>query len=393
MKILYHHRTQGEEPESVHINSIITALRGLGHEVVLVGPGGRKDGGAERSPGWLSKLKRALPQGGFELLQLAYNALAYASLRRAVRSVRPDLIYERYALYQAAGVFLARQLGLPLILEVNTPYAQAWAHYYSLRFPRLAARVERWILTHAPAIVTVSEAEKGMLAAQGVDASRITVSHNAVDPALFDPSAYPDAKTRLGLAPALTVVGFVGTMNRWQNIPALQEVVRRVAEERSDVAFLLVGDGEGRADLVEVCRRAGLEGRVVFAGRRSHAEIPALVAAMDIALLPDSNRYGSPMKLFEYLAMAKAVVAARVPPVEEVIVPGETGLLVEPGDAVAIAREVSRLAAEPELRRSLGERGRRYVLSRHTWRDNATQVVDLYRGLAGESAARLAAAG
>ena len=382
MRILYHHRTQGEEPESVHITSTITALEALGHEVVLVGPARRDLRAKGPSAGWLSMIKRALPWSVFEVLQIAYNAVACARLGRAIRANRPDLIYERYALYNAAGVLLARRSGLPLILEVNTPYAHAWARYYGLRFRRLAARMEWWILNSAPAIVTVSDAQRKFLEAQGIHAAKIMVCHNAVDPLLFDPAAHPQAKARLGIAPGLVVVGFVGTMNRWQGIPALQEMIRRVTAARRDVVFLLVGDGECGADLAEACRRDGLLDRVVFAGRRAHAEIPALVAAMDIAIFADSNHYGSPMKLFEYLAMGKAAIAPRVAPVEEVIVEGATGLLVEPGDPSALAREVLRLVSDPGLRRALGERGRRYVLDHHTWKANAVRITELYRRLA-----------
>jgi glycosyltransferase involved in cell wall biosynthesis len=125
--------------------------------------------------------------------------------------------------------------------------------------------------------------------------------------------------------------------------------MRAVLQARADAAFLLVGDGEHRGDLESACRAEGLLGRVRFTGRKAHAQVPPLVAAMDIAVLPDSNGYGSPMKLFEYLAMGKAVVAPRVGPVEEIVRDGENGLLVPPGDAEAFAAAI---------RRALGERDR-----------------------------------
>ena len=131
MRILYHHRTQGEEPESIHIESIVAALRALGHEVRIVGPvdiehrePAAAASAAPRKPGLLARIKAAVPRSVFELLQIAYNAVAAWRLDRAVREYRPDFIYERYALYAFAGGMVARRHGIPLILECNTPYAQ-----------------------------------------------------------------------------------------------------------------------------------------------------------------------------------------------------------------------------------------------------------------------------
>src|SRR5690348_13551538 len=133
MRILYHHRTQGEEPESIHIESIVAALRALGHEVRIVGPvdiehreaapaAAAAPRSKARKPSLLVRIKEAVPRSVFELLQIAYNALAWRRLDRAVREFRPDFIYERYALYAFAGGMVARRRGIPLILECNTPY-------------------------------------------------------------------------------------------------------------------------------------------------------------------------------------------------------------------------------------------------------------------------------
>jgi glycosyltransferase involved in cell wall biosynthesis len=382
MKILYHHRTQGEEPESVHILSIVKAFQDLGHEVRVLGPSKKDLKAAGPNAGVLARVKRALPGAAFELAQMAYNAVTYLKLRRALREFRPDLVYERYALYHAGGVLAARHAGIPVILEVNTPYAYAWARYYHLRFVRVAEAFERFILRKAGAVVTVTEAQRRFLAERRLGGADVTVTHNAVDPYVFDPTAYPQARAAAGLAEDALVIGFVGTMNRWQSMPVLLPVMRAVLQARPEAAFLLVGDGEHRADLEAACRAEGLLGRVRFTGRKAHAEVPPLVAAMDIAVLPDSNAYGSPMKLFEYLAMAKAVVAPRVGPVEEIVRDGENGLLIDPANAEQLAERVLRLAADPGLRFRLGQQGRAYVLANHTWRRNAEAVLAIHRRLA-----------
>ena len=386
MRILYHHRTQGEEPESIHIGAIVRALIGLGHEVRVVGPSGSAhqcSGGG--GPALLGRIKRAIPGPVFEVLQLSYNLVAYWKLWRAVREFRPDLIYERYALYNFAGVWLAKRRKIPLILEVNTPYAQAWAHYFGLFLRSLARWIERRTLLAAEHIITVTEAQRQMLARAGMAIERVSVCHNAIDPEWFDPHRHadPDLKRRLGLQEI--VVGFVGTMNRWQGITEFPAVLSAVLTQRPDVSFLFVGDGEFRDTLEEFCRSVGFGDRVVFVGRKRHTEIPALVAAMDIAVLLNSNSYGSPMKIFEYLGMQKAVIAPSVGPVTEVLRDGDTGLLIAPGDAVQMVEKILQLSADAALRRRLGVAGRAYVVANHTWHANATRIVEVYSGLARDS--------
>lgn len=382
MRILYHHRTQGEEPESVHILAIVNALRAMGHEVHLVGPAPISAAAIPGRRSFLSGIKKRLPRFAFELISLAYNVPVFFKLFFAVRRVDPDFIYERYALFNFAGVALARWRRIPLILEVNTPYAQAWAHYYGLTLRRLARFIERRTLLAADHIITVTETEKWMLVREGIPAERIAVSHNAVWPQEFDPARYSGRALRERLGLKNIVVGFVGTMNRWQGIDRFSEVLQRVFSERDDVSFLFVGDGEFRGPLEEFCRNANLMDRVAFAGRQPHQEIPRYIAAMDIAVLLNSNGYGSPMKVFEYMAMQKAVIAPSVGPVMEVLKNGTTGLLIPPGDARAMGERILKLAADASLRERLGRTGRAYVVARHTWFNNAESILNIYARLA-----------
>jgi glycosyltransferase involved in cell wall biosynthesis len=390
MRVLYHHRTQGEEPESIHIGSIVSALRAQGHEVRVVGPvdierpaHGPSEASAAARPHRLVRIKEAVPRAVFELLQVAYNLIAWRRLDRAVREFAPDLIYERYALYGFAGGIVARRRGVPFILEVNTPYAQAWAKYYGLHLPRLARWLERRTLCAADHLITVTHAQVKLLQDIGVQPARVTVSHNAIDPQWFDQPRQHDPALRERLGLRGIVIGFVGTMNRWQGIPKFGEVVASVLARHPDASFLFVGDGEFRQALEDTCRAQGHLDRVVFAGRQPHARVPSFVAAMDIAVLLDSNTYGSPMKIFEYWGMGKAVVAPAVPPVLEVMRDGETGLLIEPGNAAQLADRIVELATNDALRERLGRAGRVYVCGHHTWADNARQIVEAHAQLVG----------
>lgn len=378
MRILYHHRTQGEEPESIHITAIVDALGALGHEVRIVGPAPVQHRATKVSkPSLAARIKNAAPRWVFELMQLGYNVVVDRRVSKAIKEFKPDAIYERYALFNFAGVRRARKLGIPLILEVNTPYAQAWAQYYGLYLKRLARWLEKRTLLAASHIITVTNVQREMLTQAGIPKERITVSHNAIDPEWFNPERHREAggAANLGLIPP--VVGFVGTMNRWQGITEFPDVLRSVFARCNDVGFLFVGDGEFRQSLEDFCRAEGYANRVVFAGRKPHAEVPRLVSMMDIAVLLNSNAHGSPMKIFEYMGMAKAVIAPSVAPVVEVLRDGETGLLIEPGNAQQMADQIVRLVHDPALRERLGKAGREYVTAHHTWKQNAQAIEQI----------------
>lgn len=376
MRVLYHHRTQGAEPESVHIAAIADALARLGHTVDIVGPTGKQPRRGTAKPSLMGRVKRHTPRLLVELVQIVYNAVSLGKLLRTMFRHRYDLVYERYALYNIAGLLAARAFAKPFVLEVNTLYARAWQKYFGLWFGGLARALERYTVRRADVVVTVSEALRTLLEQEGVEARRITVTPNAIDPREFDPARFAGSDLRAKLGLSGIVAGFVGTMMKWQGVAGFADVVEQVATVRDDVTFLFVGDGESRGALQAELSRRGVSRGVVFVGRQPHAAIPGYIAAMDIGLLLDSNAYGSPMKVFEYWAMGKAVIAPKVPPVLEVMRDGETGLLIAPGDAAAMARNILSLAGDAQLRARMGQAGRAWVLATHTWDQNAAKILD-----------------
>ncbi len=116
---------------------------------------------------------------------------------------------------------------------------------------------------------------------------------------------------------------------------------------------------------------------VAFAGEVPYGEVPGHVAAMDIATIPWATDYGSPMKIFEYMAMGKALVAPDLEVLREVLADGRNAVLVERGDPAALARAIERLAADPGLRQALGRAARRDAVERHDWRHHARLIEEL----------------
>ncbi len=380
MRILYHHRTQAEDGQAVHIRALIRAFAGLGHEVrevsLVARTGPARAGNPERF-GWVERL----PAFARELLEYGYGAYAERALLRAGREFRPDFLYERYAFGNAAGVRAARRLGRPLVLEVNAPLALELARTRGLVFPALARSVEARILRSATLLCAVTGVLRDLLVELGAPHERVLVTPNGVDLQRF---AFPDralarrsARERLGLAPeppgGELVLGFVGFFRDWHRVDLALEAL--ASYELRAARLVLIGEGPARAGLERLIQARGLGPRVHFAGARPHDEVPSCLPAFDVALVPAINSYASPLKLFEYMAAALPVVAPDQPNLREVLEHEVDALLVPPGDAAALSAALARLR-DPALRATLGTSARaKLVRLDLTWEGIARRVL------------------
>ena len=384
MKVLYHFRTRGTGAEGVHIAGIANAFGELGHRVIFSSPTGvdpRATAGA--SPygeagrrSWLAGLSRKVPAFGFELLELGYNATAFFRNAAILRREPCGLIYERHAFFLCSTALLARRFRVPLVVEVNELVGDARVRRQPT-FARLARWCDRVIFRAADVIVVVSPHLKRRIEACGIDGGKVLVLPNAVNRADFEKMADGrDVRRRHGLGDA-TVVGFVGWFVPWHRLEMLVEAFAESCGRHAGMKLLLVGEGELRGALDRCARELGIADRVVFAGAAPHGEIPAHVAAMDICVVPHSNEYRSPIKLFEYMGQGRAVVAPRTEPVGMVVADGLNGLLFEPESKEQLAARLAVLAGDAALRWRLGEQARRDVLEKHTWTRNASRVLEM----------------
>lgn len=388
MKFLYHHRTQAEDGQAVHIRALQAALRAEGHivrEVGLVSQGEGEAAGNRESArkrwAWVGRL----PRWSRELAEYAYSGPASRRLVAAGLDDRPDALYERYAFGNLAGVIAARRLGLPLLLEVNSPMVLELGRTRGLSFPRLAGRVENWIFGRATRVLPVTEVLARMLIEAGAAPERVVVIPNGVDLEAYaepgDGAARARARAELGLEPEDpsqpgVVLGFVGYYRDWHRLDLAVRALGEPALARA--RLVLVGDGPAGPELARLAHELGVAERVHFAGPRPHGSIPGLLAGFDLALLPAINPYASPLKLHEYMAAGLATIAPDQPNLREVLSPGVDAELFPPGDGEAFGRTLLALGADPERRARLGAAARRTVQERDlTWRGNARRVAAL----------------
>jgi glycosyltransferase involved in cell wall biosynthesis len=387
MRVLYHHRTASRDGQAVHIDEMIAALRSLGHEVEVVAPGAPDagDGAMGGESGFISGLKRALPQWLYELMELGYSALAYLKLMRAARRFKPDVIYERYNLFLLAGSLAARRLKLPLLLEVNAPlFEERIKHSGGLSLVSLARWAEGFVWRSADVVLPVTRVLADHVVARGVPDSRIVVVPNGINEAHFETA--PDqqaAKKALGLEGRL-VLGFTGFVRDWHGVDRVVEWMA-TADAPANAQLLVVGDGPVRAELEARAQTLGLGDRVRFTGVVHRDRVPAHVAAFDVALQPAVTAYASPLKLMEYLVMGKAVVAPDTPNIREILEHERNALLFSDGVPGALQAALTRACADTALRHRLAHEARATIDRLGlTWRANAARAVALGQRVAAQ---------
>jgi glycosyltransferase involved in cell wall biosynthesis len=344
--------------------------------VALVGKkeSGKSGKGASK---WVF-VQRWLPNWAYELLTLYYNIYGYYALARAIRATRPGLIYERYSLNTFCGIWAGRRFSIPTVIEVNLPLYYEKSKFGALTFDRFTRFSERWICSHGTKTIVVSEAMKRLFVREGVPADKMVVMANGVDPTRFHPGVSgEEVRKKYGLQGAV-VLGFVGWFREWHGLDRLVQIMYESRLGERGVKLLLVGDGPAYPDLQRYVETHHLLSSVVFSGAVARQDVPAYVAAMDVTVLPRTNDYGCPMKLIEYMAMRKCMVAPKLPVVEELIQDGSTGLLFESGDMQGLRDAILRVVDDKQLRDSLGEKAFEYLRDRgFYWKTNAERTLKL----------------
>ena len=256
---------------------------------------------------------------------LRNNLIFSAGALREIERSPVDLIYQRYGRFSWAGVAAGLRTGVPLFLEYNGSEVWIGKHWDMSGMIPLLERFERLNLEAAARIFVVSDVERRNLLRAGIADEKIVVNPNGVDTEKFRPGIGGDAVRReLGVAADETLAGFVGTFGPWHGVLTLAEAVTLLPTD-SGVRFLLVGAGRFREEVERIIRAAGKERQVIFAGHVEHERVPALLDACDILLSPHvpledgSEFFGSPTKLFEYMAMGKGIVASRLGQIGEVL--------------------------------------------------------------------------
>lgn len=388
MNILYHHRTQCRGVEGVHIREIAKALNNLGHQVDIASPSGIElsqnnnlNQSKNKARGLHTFISRFTPELCFEIIEIAYSFMAFKSLKAALRQKKYGLLYERYAIFNWAGVISAKKYNTPFILEINyTSHTPLYRKRSRLLKP-LAHWMDKIIFAKADGFVAVSTYLKNHLIDLGVQESKIIVLPNAADPDIFIPlSPTPDIQNRYNLN-RKKVIGFVGGFYPWHGLDFLLDCFHEVKKEIPQAHLLLIGDGPAKETLKAEAARRNLESDISFLGAIAHQELPKLIACFDVAVMPDSNEYGSPMKIYEYMSMGKPVIAPRLGPLEDGITNRREGIIFKQRDKNELVAALKELLNNDQLREQMSKAARENIVNNHSWKKNAEKIIILYQGI------------
>ena len=352
----------GRKGGSIHVQEVLRRMCARDIEVVLFARrvGGDVPAGLESVS--LRRLCKA-PSGQTE--ERERFLLGANDQLRAMLEAEPafDMIYERHALWSFAAMEYAKEAAIPGVLEVNAPLIDEQQRFRTLTLVDEAGHAAERSFAAAGAVLAVSKPLGSWLETRTCAAGRVHVVPNGVDVSRFG----SDVRASLPAAGTITI-GFLGSLRPWHGVEQLVEAFLRLRHAGHPVRLLIVGDGPMRAQIEHEC--ASESDSVVLTGAVDPVEVPGFLASMDIAVAPYpamDSFYFSPLKLYEYMAGGKAIVASAVGQVGEVIEDGRTGLLYEPDDGDALCAALARLIEDFWLRSTLAENAKLCAQQEHGW--------------------------
>jgi glycosyltransferase involved in cell wall biosynthesis len=366
----------GNKGCSIHVRAIIQTFLKQGHQVELF----TNRQGGEPFPEFASLKIHQLPQlAKGDLAQREDAALQSNEqlLLLLEQQERFDLVYERYSLWNFAGMEYAQKYNLPSILEVNAPLIEEQKEHRGLIHLVKAEEVARRTFGKAKIIAAVSQAVAEYLNNYVEAQGKVYVVPNGVDPDRFD---HRSKMLNPNFSPEDFVIGFVGTMKPWHDLQTLVDAFALFYEQEPQGRLLLIGDGPIKSQIEAQIKQRGCSDAVHFTGAVTSAEIPQLLASMDVAVAPyplATNSYFSPLKVYEYMAAGLAVIASEVGQLQELIDDGINGLLCPQENSCVLAEKLQYLKANPELRLRLGQTARQQVIANHTWDAVVTKLLKL----------------
>jgi glycosyltransferase involved in cell wall biosynthesis len=309
----------------------------------------------------------------------ALTALPRALRRRPSDGAGPVDVVHAHQGEDLATLLLARlaarRHGCPLVVTLHCSVG----HTVRGRSPRarllrtLGGALERSTLADADAVVVLTGRAASALQGDGVPAGRISTIPSGFDPGLFATAGddlpddvFPDA--------GRPRIGYVGRLAAQKRADLL---VRAFGRMRQPASLIVVGDGPERDRVRRLAVASPRAGRITMTGFVEHSAVPAVLASLDVLVLPSVyEEMGS--VLVEAMVAGLPVVASDVGGIPEVVRQGETGLLVPPGDVAALTEALDRLAADPELRSRLAA-GARTRSRSYSWPHLAARVAGVYR--------------
>lgn len=316
------------------------------------------------------KLKRSKPQ----VWPVETNAL--------LNEKKAMMVWERHDLFSGPGRKLADRLNVPLVISVEA--AAVWeAEKWGVKRPVWGKLLERYSeaasLKKADLVSCVSEEVRDKVIEMGVDPKKVIVSHNRVDSSVFNPGIKGEHIKKQYNLEGKTVIGWTGSFRNFHGLDTVLAAFKTISEKHKDAVLMLVGDGLEYEKTNKLAEELGISDKVIFTGRKPFTEIPGYLANFDIALVSANSAEGfhySPLKLREYLAMGKAVIAPRAGNLPELFKDGNDLVFYEAGNGDNLAVKMELLLKDVQLRQKLVTNAIAFFEKEGTWVHELKIVCD-----------------
>ena len=337
--------------------------------------------GDKTPPKWSAKGSGAAISKGYlrtltvDIVRLCLSAFnSWKSWKELGKQV--DWVYEYAATLQCLGWIFQRQ-GIPWILQVEALlYYEAKAERKALVLDSIARKLELWSYRQCDVIACVSATLKEILVHEiGIIPEKIVLVPNGVDIKFLDPELHKPKRLFSGFT-----VGFVGSLYKWAGLNLLLDAIYELQTEGYQISLVVVGDGEMKQAWSEQTQKLGLEKQVKFIGRVPWQEVPQYIAGCDIGYsgqvqLQMGKMYLSPMKLYEYMSMAKPVIASAFEDAKRLVIQEETGFLFHPGDKDSLKQALLEAFAAKNRFKEMGEQARSKIEANHSWTNRVNVLI------------------
>ena len=365
-RVLHSEWSQGWGGQEIRILEECLGMVRRGHQVALVGPPGGRLAARAREAGLAF---HDLPMHG------PWDLPAVLRLARLLRRLDVQILHTHSSVDSWVGGFAARMSGRALVRT----------RHLSLR---IARNPLNFVYRMPQAMITTGQGiSRHLVQDHGLAAGRVHTIPTGVDTQRFAPGPPdPELAAELAISPDAPVVAMVAVLRSWKRHDIFCQMARQILERRPDARFLIVGDGPGRERIAGYIKDLELGPAVIMTGHRE--DVSRILRLCTVCVLTSDAAEGVPQAVLQELACARAVAASDAGDISQVIHPDQTGLLVPPGQVEPLVQAVERLLDQPELRRRLGEEGRRLVEARHSTQAMLEATEQVYAQVAALRAGR-----
>ena len=381
---------EGAIGSTIKAIELLNALQSRGHEIKFYWLNAQVDNG--EAPAKLSTYKQHAKKYFDTFLhepnQIAKNIRYIFKEYKIIKSEKPDVVISRLDVYLFSTLVVTRLLRLPWIIEADSPEVYEYRKFYTQyrKLPLIDGTIERLNLRVADKIFVVSNLiKKYFIEKRKIAPSKIEVIPNAADEKKYQPTYRNGSIAKNYKLNGSVVLGFIGSFHYWHGVENLILIINRILSAEKGVKFLLVGAGGAKeGEIRNFVERNGYQDNVIFTGSVPHNKIGQYISVMDIVLAPYPGLeffYFSPMKVYEYMASGKAIVASNIGQIGEIIRNGDNGLLYDPDDIESMIDGICQLLKNTKLRQILGQNARNSIDEEHNWNNRAKQLEILCRNV------------